>query len=252
VYEHVKFGVNFKTARWNAETSKWTMELEDGVVMDAESADAQMTTQGKTYHKEVRVLVSGIGGFSKPVVPEIKGLPSGTGLRPRPATEEEAKDGNFSGIVVHSARYPRNGLDLSGKSVLVVGNGCSGSQIVSEISKDPSIKVYATARSAQWFMPQWVTGCLYGCKLRRSHSLNDGSHVEKYSTIRHTLYRIVPFLARLQRFFVWLIMDSVWWLLRLHKGAWLRDPVEKVGVRCTHSAAPSWQLTRFYLGCSSA
>jgi hypothetical protein len=25
-------------------------------------------------------------------------------------------------------------------------------------------------------------------------------------------------------------MDPVWWLLRLEKGAWLRNPVEKVGV----------------------
>jgi cation diffusion facilitator CzcD-associated flavoprotein CzcO len=149
--EHVRFGVNYKSAKWNAETMRWELEMMDGVWLSPDNAEAN-TLNAKSFKVEARVLVSGVGGFSKPIIPAIKGMPSGTGLRSYPT--EETVDGNFAGIIVHSARYPRQGLDLSGKSVLVIGNGCSGSQIVSEISKDPSIKVFAAARSAQWFMPQ--------------------------------------------------------------------------------------------------
>ncbi len=155
IIDHVRFGFNYKSAKWNDESCHWELELEDGVSISSESAEP-VGSSGKRLKVEARVLVSGIGGFSKPIIPTIKGLPSGTGLRSTPPLKQI--EGEFNGIVVHSARYPRHGLELSGKHVLVIGNGCSGSQIVPEISKDPTTKVFAAARSAQWFMPQWVKG----------------------------------------------------------------------------------------------
>jgi len=60
----------------------------------------------------------------------------------------------FEGQVIHPARWPRQGLDLKGKRVAVLGNGCSATQIVSALASDPEIDLYNFVRSGQWFLPR--------------------------------------------------------------------------------------------------
>jgi hypothetical protein len=78
----------------------------------------------------------------------------------------------FRGEVWHSACW-RHDVDLKGKRVAVVGNGCSGcvgllpvstvhtcmfivyrAQFVPTISKDPSVQVINFVRSPQWYTPR--------------------------------------------------------------------------------------------------
>jgi cation diffusion facilitator CzcD-associated flavoprotein CzcO len=45
------------------------------------------------------------------------------------------KIGDFQGIIVHSAAWPKDGIDFKGKKVAIIGAGASGVQCVQEISK---------------------------------------------------------------------------------------------------------------------
>ncbi|KZV62263.1 FAD/NAD-binding domain-containing protein [Peniophora sp. CONT] len=60
---------------------------------------------------------------------------------------------DFKGDVWHSARWNHN-VDLRGKRVGVIGNGCSGAQFIPRISEDPSVQVTNFVRSQQWFVPR--------------------------------------------------------------------------------------------------
>lgn len=78
---------------------------------------------------------------------------------------------NFRGPVFHSARW-RHDVDLKGKRVAVIGNGCSAcvvvvaqisqpvadrlssAQFIPRISKDPSVKLVNFARTPQWYFPR--------------------------------------------------------------------------------------------------
>lgn len=63
-------------------------------------------------------LHSGMGVLSQPIMPDIPGIES------------------FGGTLVHAARWPREGIDLSGKRVGIIGLGASGIQIVPVVAKE--------------------------------------------------------------------------------------------------------------------
>ncbi|KZV62264.1 FAD/NAD(P)-binding domain-containing protein [Peniophora sp. CONT] len=60
---------------------------------------------------------------------------------------------DFKGDVWHSARWNHN-VDLRGKRVGVIGNGCSGAQLIPRIAEDPTVQVTNFVRSQQWFVPR--------------------------------------------------------------------------------------------------
>ena len=63
---------------------------------------------GARFVHEAKILISAVGGYVNPKYPSLPGL-------------EE-----FEGPVAHTAVWPEN-LDLAGKNVIVVGNGCKQS-----------------------------------------------------------------------------------------------------------------------------
>jgi cation diffusion facilitator CzcD-associated flavoprotein CzcO len=65
-----------------------------------------------------KYLISGMGVLSQPIWPSIPGLDS------------------FKGKLVHAARWPREGIDLKGKRVGIIGLGASGIQIVPTIAPE--------------------------------------------------------------------------------------------------------------------
>jgi 4-hydroxyacetophenone monooxygenase len=79
------------------------------------------------------VVVSAVGAFNRPKMPEIPGLD------------------RFQGRCVHTARWP-DGLELSGKRVAVIGNGASAMQVLPAIADDAA-SVTAFQRSPQWAAP---------------------------------------------------------------------------------------------------
>ncbi|TVS12873.1 MAG: NAD(P)/FAD-dependent oxidoreductase [Wenzhouxiangella sp.] len=103
-------------ARWQEGESVWQVRDHHGV----------------TYR--ARVLVSAIGGLSRPAWPDIPGLD------------------RFAGPVVHSQTWPES-LDVEGKRVAVIGTGASAIQFVPHLqTRAARLDLYQ--RSAQWILPK--------------------------------------------------------------------------------------------------
>lgn len=103
-------------ARWEEATGRW--HLTDG--------------RGRCW--TASVLVSALGGLSRPAWPDLPGLDS------------------FSGRTIHSQAWPDD-LDLAGKRVALVGTGASAAQIVPKIAPEcTALDVYQ--RSPNWVLPR--------------------------------------------------------------------------------------------------
>jgi cation diffusion facilitator CzcD-associated flavoprotein CzcO len=87
------------TARWNESEKYWDVIFEDG------------------SSKRARFLISAMGALSQAIFPAIEGI-------------EE-----FNGAKYHTADWPSDGVDFSGKRVAVIGVGASGIQIIPELAK---------------------------------------------------------------------------------------------------------------------
>ncbi|KDQ61021.1 hypothetical protein JAAARDRAFT_32021 [Jaapia argillacea MUCL 33604] len=111
------------SAEWNDEAQVYKVTVEDSIT-------------GERKHTEAQVVVWAIGGFMRPAFP--KDIPGRE---------------NFRGDVFHSALW-RHDINLKGKRVGVIGNGCSAAQFVPEISKDASVQVINFCRTPQWFVPK--------------------------------------------------------------------------------------------------
>ncbi|CAN5543505.1 NAD(P)/FAD-dependent oxidoreductase [soil metagenome] len=89
-------------ATYDEDTNLWTVEIE---------GSEPITT---------KYLVSGMGVLSQPIWPDIPGIDT------------------FAGEKYHTARWPREGTDLAGKRVGLIGLGASGIQILPVIAPDVS------------------------------------------------------------------------------------------------------------------
>lgn len=116
VTPHCRFNSTVEYQRWDEERKCWRIKLADGT-----------ETAG-------RVVVSGLGPLSNPVIPKLEGLES------------------FEGPVWHSAQW-RHDVDLTGKRVAVIGTGASAIQFVPEVQKSAGhVDLYQ--RTAPWILPK--------------------------------------------------------------------------------------------------
>jgi cation diffusion facilitator CzcD-associated flavoprotein CzcO len=114
--DRLRLGTEVTSARFDAETGRWCLELAGG---DAIESD---------------VLVTATGQLSRPASPSIPGMR------------------DFGGRLFHSARWD-HGCDLAGKRVGVVGTGATAIQIVPEIA--PRVeRLDLFQRSAPWVVPK--------------------------------------------------------------------------------------------------
>ncbi|CAM5630979.1 MULTISPECIES: flavin-containing monooxygenase [Streptomyces] len=95
----IRLSTRVNKAVYDEDANTWTVHLGDGSVL---------TT---TY------LVSGMGVLSQAIFPAIDGIDT------------------FEGEKYHSSTWPRDGVDLTGKRVGIIGLGASGIQMVPEIAK---------------------------------------------------------------------------------------------------------------------
>lgn len=109
----IRFGSEVVSARWTG--GDWEVGLSDG------------------SSERFRVLVCATGFLHHPNIPEIEGLDS------------------FAGDVVHSAQW-RDGIELAGRRVGVIGNGSTGVQIVTALAGIASHIVHFQ-RTPQWIFP---------------------------------------------------------------------------------------------------
>jgi cation diffusion facilitator CzcD-associated flavoprotein CzcO len=95
----ISFDTRVNGAEFDEGTKQWTVRANDDVVVKA------------------RFIVMCTGFGSKPYVPAIEGLE------------------NFRGAWHHTALWPQQGLDMTGKRVGVVGTGASGVQMIQEAGR---------------------------------------------------------------------------------------------------------------------
>jgi 4-hydroxyacetophenone monooxygenase len=110
--ERIRFGVEAAGAVYDADRQRWTVRTTDGEVVQAHA------------------VITAVGQLNRPKVPALPGL-----------------DG-FRGELFHSARWPE-GLDLTGKRLVVIGTGASSMQIVPAVAGTAE-HVTIFQRSPQW------------------------------------------------------------------------------------------------------
>ncbi|OHV06743.1 flavin-containing monooxygenase [Mycobacterium talmoniae] len=113
---HLRLRTEIRAARWEAGTHQWCV-----------------TTSGGAEHR-FDILVSAVGLFTQPVLPDL--------------VHEEP----FTGTVMHSARWDHS-VRLDGARVAVLGTGSTAAQLVPELVKTAD-KVYSVQRSPTWILPK--------------------------------------------------------------------------------------------------
>jgi cation diffusion facilitator CzcD-associated flavoprotein CzcO len=112
----MRFGHRVTAARFDDAGSRWTITLDNG---EQDSA---------------RLLVTALGPLSAYTLPNIPGRDS------------------FQGIACHTARWPREGLDLAGKRVGIIGTGATAIQTIQTIAREVG-HLTVFQRTPNWAAP---------------------------------------------------------------------------------------------------
>lgn len=112
----IRFGTRVTSARYDEEAMRWLVESDQG---------ERISTQ---------YLISAVGTLSDSVIPRIEG------------------DESFRGETYQTAKWPREGVDFSGKRVGILGTGATGIQLVPELAKQAA-HLYVFQRSATYSVP---------------------------------------------------------------------------------------------------
>ncbi|RPB05578.1 FAD/NAD(P)-binding domain-containing protein [Choiromyces venosus 120613-1] len=127
----------------------------------------KVAREGEEWEHECKVLFSAVGGLVYPNVPKVEGM-------------EE-----FEGRICHSAEWDPE-IDLEGKDVVVVGNGCTAAQIVPAVA-EVAASVTQIVRSAHWLV--------------KAPNIN-------YTPRIQWILRNIPLVNRLHRFLIFLAIEE--------------------------------------------
>ena len=112
----ISFNTRILRAEWREDAALWQLTTDQGEQISA------------------RYVFEGVGLLSSTNYPDFPGVET------------------FQGEIHHAARWPRDGVDLAGKRVAVIGTGSTGIQIVSEIG--PEVEhLYVLQRTPQYVVP---------------------------------------------------------------------------------------------------
>ncbi|KAH7929753.1 FAD/NAD(P)-binding domain-containing protein [Leucogyrophana mollusca] len=120
---HTVFNTRVDQVEWNDQASVHKITLQD-------------TITGERRETCAEIVIQAVGAFTTPLFP-----------KDLPGVEK------FKGPLWHSLKW-RHDVDLKGKRVGVIGNGCSAAQFVPIIAADPTVEVINFGRSRQWFAPK--------------------------------------------------------------------------------------------------
>ncbi|KAI1307127.1 putative monooxygenase [Xylaria venustula] len=120
--KHILFQSIVTSAYWDELSGTWVVSVKN-------------LETSESYHRRCKVLISAVGFLSEPNPVNIAGTSS------------------FHGRIFHTAEWDHT-FDLKGKEVVVVGNGCSATQVIPAISQGDGAakKVTQFARTAQWIL----------------------------------------------------------------------------------------------------
>lgn len=115
---HLMLGTRVRRARWSEPAQQWELDLDSGT-------PGTLTAD---------VVVSAVGLFGEPKLPDIEGL------------------SGYSGALLHTSRWDGD-VELDGKRVAVIGTGASGVQVIPELAK---IAAHVTVfqRTPPWMVPK--------------------------------------------------------------------------------------------------
>ncbi|MEN1728565.1 MAG: NAD(P)/FAD-dependent oxidoreductase [Pseudomonadota bacterium] len=114
--DHLRLNTAVTKASWNEDDARWEIEDQHG------------------QHYRARLLISAIGGLSRPNIPPLPGLDA------------------FKGKIFHSQQW-LDDLALEGQRVAVIGGGASAIQFVPKIA--PQVKqLDFYQRTPQWILPK--------------------------------------------------------------------------------------------------
>ncbi|PWY97179.1 FAD/NAD(P)-binding domain-containing protein [Testicularia cyperi] len=163
------FQTTVKEARFDNDTGLWHIWSEDWKRDSKEP--------GEKHHYVCKLFISAVGGLSQPKECDIAGHET------------------FKGPIFHSARWDHS-VELKGKDVIVVGNGCSATQFVPRIA--PQTKsLTQIVRSAHWIAP---------------HPHNP---FDKIPGFKWLLQKSL-FVRKLHRFLIWCVLESHFSVLLLN------------------------------------
>jgi acetone monooxygenase len=112
----IQFNTRVTSADYDDSANSWVIKTDDGETITAQ------------------FVVSCTGMVSAPIVSPVPGHES------------------FTGDIVHTARWPKKGIDLAGKRVGVIGTGATGMQVIQMIASEvKEFKVFQ--RAAQYAIP---------------------------------------------------------------------------------------------------
>ncbi|KAJ0138524.1 Uncharacterized protein HZ326_18533 [Fusarium oxysporum f. sp. albedinis] len=118
--DKMTFGAQVEKCEWSEEHAQWRLTIRD-------------LESGSLFFHECQFLFSATGLFSNPRELDIPGVKS------------------FKGPIIHSAKW-RHDVNLTGKRVVLFGNGCTAAQIVPNIL--PQTKsLTQIIRSKHWILP---------------------------------------------------------------------------------------------------
>jgi cation diffusion facilitator CzcD-associated flavoprotein CzcO len=112
----IEFRSRVTAATYEEDTRSWNLTLEDG------------------RHFRTRFLVTAIGPLSTPTLPRIEGRDS------------------FAGQSFHTARWPHEPVDFTGRRVAVIGTGATGVQTIQTIARDVG-HLTVFQRTPNWCAP---------------------------------------------------------------------------------------------------
>ena len=97
---HIRFNSRVVSCVYDEETNRWELEMQDG------------------HRARGQFLITAVGLLSAHYVPDFEGIH------------------DFKGSWCHTGRWPKEGMDLAGKRVGVVGTGATAVQLITEIAKE--------------------------------------------------------------------------------------------------------------------
>src|SRR3984957_11858125 len=116
LWPHIQLNTRVTGAAWDAATASWRVSTSDGATVTA------------------RFLVSAAGCLSELQVPDLPGL------------------AEFDGSWYHTSRWPKDGVDFTGKRVGLIGTGSTGIQVAPEIAAVAE-QLHVFQRTANFAVP---------------------------------------------------------------------------------------------------
>jgi cyclohexanone monooxygenase len=111
----IRFNTRVTNANWDDATKRWTLKTDKGDVFEAPFA------------------VAATGCLSSPLKPDIKGMDA------------------FKGVSVQTSLWPKEGIELEGKRVALIGTGSSGVQSTPEIARQAAqLTVFQRTPTYTW------------------------------------------------------------------------------------------------------